>query len=147
MSPTLSGPVNIYAAPARLEGFGMPQVEAGACEKPVISIKAMGPLDTLVHGETALLAGIAQEIILHETTLGIESGFKERKKIVFETPRIVDYRASVNDIADYLLKLMNDSALRDKLGHAARERVVKLYDYRIVAEQFVKIIRKKLEIK
>ncbi len=34
--PYLFGACDIYAAPSRLEGFGMPQVEAGACEKPVI---------------------------------------------------------------------------------------------------------------
>ncbi|HPI11818.1 MAG TPA: glycosyltransferase family 4 protein, partial [Catalimonadaceae bacterium] len=32
--PYLIGSCDIYAAPSRLEGFGMPQVEAGACEKP-----------------------------------------------------------------------------------------------------------------
>ncbi len=53
--PYLFGACDIYAAPSRLEGFGMPQVEAGACGKPVISIKAMGMLDTLVHEETAFL--------------------------------------------------------------------------------------------
>ncbi len=48
----------------------MVQVEAGACGKPVIGIRAMGMLDTLVHGETAFLAGVAQEIRIHEATLG-----------------------------------------------------------------------------
>ena len=33
--PYLIGACDIYAAPSRLEGFGMPQVEAGACAKPV----------------------------------------------------------------------------------------------------------------
>ena len=64
--PYLIGACDIYAAPSRLEGFGMPQVEAGACEKPVISIKAMGMLDTLIHGETAFLAKIAQKIVVNE---------------------------------------------------------------------------------
>ncbi|MDA3809008.1 MAG: glycosyltransferase family 4 protein [Spirochaetaceae bacterium] len=145
--PYLIGACDIYAAPSRLEGFGMPQVEAGSCEKPVISIKAMGPLDTMIHGETALLAGIAQEIVLNETTLGPESGFPEGKKIIFDKPRIVDYRASVPDIAEYLKKLMNDKSLREKLGKAARKRAVDNYDYHIVAEKFVKIIEKMLRIK
>ena len=39
--PYLIAACDIYAAPSRLEGFGMPQVEAGACGKPVIGIKAM----------------------------------------------------------------------------------------------------------
>jgi glycosyltransferase involved in cell wall biosynthesis len=69
----------------------MPQVEAGACTKPVISIKAMGMLDTLVDGETAFVANIAQEIIVN-----------------------------VDDIANYLMALMTDSALREKMGGAGR---------------------------
>ncbi|MFO7719891.1 MAG: glycosyltransferase family 4 protein, partial [Gillisia sp.] len=60
--PYLIGACDIYAGPSRLEGFGMPQVEAGACGKPVIGINAMGMLDTLIHEKTALLAGIAKKI-------------------------------------------------------------------------------------
>src|SRR6266511_5555208 len=74
---------DIYAVPSRLEGLGIPQVEAGACSKPVVGIRAMGMLDTLTHGETALLANVAQEIVLHETIVGKESGFAEKRRIVF----------------------------------------------------------------
>lgn len=45
--PSLFGVCDICAAPLRLEGFSMPQVEAGACEKPVVSIKAKGMLTPL----------------------------------------------------------------------------------------------------
>jgi starch synthase len=145
--PYLIGACDIYAAPARLEGFGMPQVEAGACEKPVIGIKAMGMLDTLVHGETAFLANVAKEIVVKEVILGDESGFENKHKVVFQSPRTVDYRASVHDIANYLMDLMTDPALREKIGQAGRERVVKNFDYRIVAKRFVQIINEKLGIK
>lgn len=145
--PYLLGACDIYAAPSRLEGFGMPQVEAGACGKAVISINAMGPKDTLIHEKTALLADVAQEIVLHETTLGPESGFSGTKKIVFDKPRVVDYRASVPDIADSLIKLMNDPSLRIQMGLEARKRAVKHYDYHVVARNFAEIIQKKLELK
>jgi len=144
--PYLLAACDIYAAPSRLEGFGMIQVEANACSKPVISIKAMGPLDTMVHGKTALLADVAQEIRLREATLGDESGYESGHKHVFKRPRIVDYRASVHDIANYLIDLMQDKALRDKMGQAGRERVVELFDYRVVAKRFVKLISEKLGI-
>ena len=68
--PYLIGACDIYAAPSRLEGFGMPQVEAGACEKPVIGINAMGMLDTLIHGETAFLANVAKKIVVDQVILG-----------------------------------------------------------------------------
>ena len=144
--PYLIGACDIYAAPSRLEGFGMPQVEAGACEKPVVGIRAMGMLDTLIHGETALLAKVANKIVVNDVVLGEESGYSGKHKVTFEQPRTVDYRASVNDIAKYLLQLMNDPELRDKMGHAARERVVEKFDYRVVAKQFVQIINDKLGI-
>src|SRR5690554_1956800 len=144
--PYLIGACDIYAAPSRLEGFGMPQVEAGACEKPVIGINAMGMLDTLVHGETALLARVAKKIIVNDVTLGDESGFEDSHKVIFEVSRTVDYRANVQDIADHLLTLMPDAVLREQMGKAARTRVVKHFDYRIVAQRFVSLIQNKLGI-
>lgn len=144
--PYLIGACDLYAAPSRLEGFGMPQVEAGSCGKAVISINAMGPKETLIHGETALLAGVAREIVLNETTLGPESGFEESKKIVFDRPRVVDYRPSIPDIADFLIRLMNDSAMRNKMGQEGRKRAVEKFDYLVVARRFAEIIREKLEI-
>jgi glycosyltransferase involved in cell wall biosynthesis len=144
--PYLIGACDIYAAPSRLEGFGMPQVEAGACEKPVIGINAMGMLDTLVHGETAFLAGVAQKIVVNEVILGNESGFEEKHIVKFDQPRTVDYRASVNDIAEHLLNLMTNKELRERMGKAGRVRVVQNFDYRVVARRFVDIIVDKLGI-
>jgi len=145
--PYLIGACDIYAAPSRLEGFGMPQVEAGACGKPVIGIKAMGMLDTLIHGETAFLANVAQKIVANEVMVGNESGLENNHTIVFKDPRTVDYRASVHDIANYLMDLMTDKPLREKMGKAARERVVENFDYRVVAKRFVHIMNEKLGIK
>lgn len=144
--PYLIGACDIYAAPSRLEGFGMPQVEAGACGKPVISINAMGMLDTLIHGKTALLAKVAQRIVVNDVMLGEESGFEDHHKVVFKVPRTVDYRANVQDIAKYLLRLMKDAEMRDNMGKAGRERVVENFDYRVVAKRFVQIMNEKLGI-
>ena len=144
--PYLIGACDIYAAPSRLEGFGMPQVEAGACGKPVIGIKAMAMLDTLVHKETAFLSRVAQEVHLREAILGEESGFEDGHRVVFSRPRTADYRASIYDIADYLLKLMTNADLRSTMGLAGRKRVVELFDYRKVARRFVEIISRRLGI-
>lgn len=144
--PYLIGACDIYAAPSRLEGFGMPQVEAGACGKPVISLNAMGMLDTLVHNKTAFLAEIAKQNVVNEVILGKESGFKKNHRVIFDFPRTVDYRANVQDIAKYLLQLMNDAELRRKMGEAAREHVVDNFDYRFVAKRFIQIIQNKLGI-
>jgi alpha-maltose-1-phosphate synthase len=67
---------------------------------------------------------------------------------VCRNPRTVDYRANVQDIAKYMLMLMKDAELRDKMGKAGRERVVANFDYRVVAKKFVEIIKlRKLGIK
>ena len=144
--PYLLAACDIYAAPSRLEGFGMIQVEANACGKPVIGIKAMGMLDTLVHGKTAFLASVAQEIRLKETILGDESGYEDRHKVVFKKPRTVDYRASIHDIANYLIDLMQDAGLRQKMGEEGRKRAVENYDYRVIAKKFVEIISERFGI-
>jgi alpha-maltose-1-phosphate synthase len=144
--PYLMGACDIYAAPSRLEGFGMPQVEAGACAKPVISMKAMGMLDTLIHGQTSLLAKVARKIVVDHVIIGDESGFEEQHRVEFKVPRTVDYRANVQDISRYLLRLMNDADLRHKMGAAGREHVVEHFDYRVVAKRFLKIIGDKLGI-
>lgn len=144
--PYLIGACDIYAAPSHLEGFGMPQVEACACEKPVIGIKAMGMLDTLVDGETAYLANVAQKIVANEVVVGHEAGFKRIRKIVFDLPRTVDYRANTADIAMHLLELMNHPFLRFQMGSAGRKHVTENFDYRTVARQFVQLINLKFGI-
>jgi starch synthase len=144
--PYLLNACDIYAGPSRLEGFGMLQVEAGACEKPVVGIRAMGMLDTLIHEETALLAGVAQQIVVNEVMLGDSYGVEENRKVVFDSPRTVDYRASIPDIAEHLLRLMNDPELRLQLGKNGRKRVVEHFDYRKVAHKFVTLIQQKLGI-
>jgi glycosyltransferase involved in cell wall biosynthesis len=144
--PYLLAACDIYAAPSRLEGFGMIQIEANACEKPVIGIKAMGMLDTLVHGKTSYLAAVAQEIRMRETTVGDESGYEPGHKVVFKRSRIVDYRASVHDIANYLMDLMQNAELRNRMGEAGRKRVVENYDYRVIAKRFVELVSEKLGI-
>jgi len=144
--PYLLNACDIYVAPSRLEGFGMPQVEAGACEKPVIGIRAMGMLDTLVHKETALLADVAEQIVVNEVILGQESGFTANHKVTFGTPRTVDYRADIASIGGHLQQLMTDAGYRDQLGKAARRRVVAQFDYRTVAREFVRVVNENLNI-
>src|SRR5450759_967554 len=140
LMPYLIAACDIYAGPSRLEGFGMPQVEAGACGKPVIGIRAMAMLDTLVHGETAFLASVAQTIHVTGAVLGPESGFEPGHHVVFDKPRLSDYRASSQDIAAYLKLLLNDADLRKRMGESGRRRAVAHFDYRLVARRLVEIL-------
>ncbi|HEX7553073.1 MAG TPA: glycosyltransferase family 4 protein, partial [Geothrix sp.] len=140
LMPYLIAACDIYAGPSRLEGFGMPQVEAGACGKPVIGIRAMAMLDTLVHGETAFLASVAQTIHITGAALGPESGFEPGHHVVFDKPRVSDYRASSQEIATYLKLLLNNVDLRQRMGEAGRRRAVERFDYRLVARRLVEIL-------
>jgi glycosyltransferase involved in cell wall biosynthesis len=145
--PYLLAACDIYAAPSRLEGFGMIQVEANACGRPVIAINAMAFLDTMVQGETAFLAGVAEERKISEGVFGKGPGDDDSRRILFPNPRTVEFRASVPDIAKYLRTLMLDSGLRRRMGEAGRKHVTELFDYRQVARRFVKIVSDRLGIR
>lgn len=144
--PYLFAACDVYVAPSRLEGFGMPQVEANACGKPVVGISAMGLLDTMVHGETALLARVGSEVLAHDAVVGPEAGLEPGHRIVFPSPRVVGYRADVEDLARHLYRVLTDTDLRLRLGEAGRKRAVQLFDYRVVAKRFLDIVCERLEL-
>jgi glycosyltransferase involved in cell wall biosynthesis len=137
---------DIYAAPSRLEGFGMIQVEAMACGKPVISINKMGPSETIIHNKTGFLAGISEEIILDEEWVYPWMGFKKKEKVKFDSPKTLAYRASIEDLKKFTLKLLTDDQLREKMGKQAREHVVKNLDYKDISKKMLEITRERLGI-
>ena len=144
--PYLLNACDIYAAPSRLEGFGMIQVEAMACGKPVVSINEMGPKETIVHGETGFLADVASTVDLTEEWVYTSMGFDERHIVKFNQPKTFAYRANIDQLADYLLKLLKNPDLREKMGKQAREHAVKNFDYRYTARQMTDIIKAKLKL-
>lgn len=143
-TPYLLNACDIYAAPSRLEGFGMFQVEANASGKPVVGLNAMGMRDTMIHGETALLASVGVENRINQTVLGLESGYEEGHTIEFDPPRIADYRARVDDLVQYFDVLLRNPSLRQSLGRAGRKRVVENFNYRVVTRRFLQILHDRL---
>jgi glycosyltransferase involved in cell wall biosynthesis len=137
---------DIYAAPSRIEGFGMIQVEAMSCGKPVISINKMGPSETIIHNKTGFLADVAEKVVLNEEWALPHMGFKEKKIIKFEKPKTFGYRASVDDLRKHTLKLLTDDLLRDKMGKQARGHVVKNLDYRDISKKMLEITKDKLRL-
>jgi len=95
---------DIYAAPSRIEGFGMIQVEAMACGKPVISIDVGGPAETIIHNKTGFLAKVAEEIKLDEEWAYPSMGFCTKQIVKFDKPKTFAYRADIEDLKDYTLK-------------------------------------------
>jgi len=135
---------DIYAAPSRIEGFGMIQVEAMACGKPVLSIDAMGMKDTIIHNETGFLAKVGEEVQLEEEWAYKWMGFDKKHKIQFDEPKTLAYRADIDELAEYLLKMLNDDELREKMGEKARVHTVKNFDYTITSKNISSLIEKKL---
>ena len=135
---------DIYAAPSRLEGFGMIQLEAMACGKPVISINAGGPVDTIVHGKTGFLAEVGETVKLHEEWAYEHMGFEADHKIVFDKPKIFAYRASIADLIKYTKQLLTDDGLREEMGKNAYEHAMDNFQYKDIAKKALKMIQEKL---
>ncbi|HPI67411.1 MAG TPA: glycosyltransferase family 4 protein [bacterium] len=145
--PFLLNACDIYAAPSRLEGFGMIQVEAMACGKPVISIDAMGPKDTIIHGETGFLAKVGATVELNEELVTEEMGFGEEFKVKFEKPKIFGYRADIDELANYTLKLLTDEKLAQEMGEKAAIHALANFDYKKLAQHCLDILQEKLNLK
>jgi len=105
---------DIYAAPSRGEGFGLPFIQAQMCGKPVISINALSVKDVVVHKETGFLA-------------------KPVKKNGL-------LKADVGDLARYLKLMLTNTELRKKMGRAAVAYATENYQPKIVAEKLLNLI-------
>lgn len=132
---------DVYAAPSRLEGFGMIQLEAQACGKPVISINVGGPRDVVIHGKTGYLVDVAYEVKLEREWVYPHMGFDKKMMIDFPIPKTFAYRADVEQLAEYTLKLLKDDELREKMGEEGARHAMKNFDYRLIARRMRDMIK------
>lgn len=142
--PYLYNACDIYAAPSRQEGFGMPHVEAQACGKPVISVDAMGIKETVIHSKTGYLARPAKWISITEGEVGPATGYPETQTIQFPEPKVIAVRANVQDLAEQALRLLTDDRLAARIGAAGREHVERSFDYRDVAARVLNVLRERV---
>jgi len=133
---------DIYAAPSRIEGFGMIQLEAQACGKPVISIDIGGPRDTIIPNETGFLAEVESEIRLDSEWVTKRMGFEKRHRIFFPEPKTFAYRANINQLADALIRLGTDKTLRLQMGKNAAQHAYDTFNYRITAKHISDLVKK-----
>lgn len=131
---------DIYAAPSRLEGFGMIQLEAQACGKPVISINAGGPSDTIVHEKTGFLADIEYEVKLEREWAYPWMGFETQHQIEFPVPKTFAYRANIDQLADFTFKLLTNDSLAEKMGRDGAEHALKKFHYKTTAKRMADLI-------
>lgn len=105
---------DIYVAPSRGEGFGLPLAEAQMCGKMVITHDATSTREVIVEGKTGLLA---------------------RHHAVHDKKRSV--RADVDSLAEQLHTALTNRALRHKLSEQARPIAIQRFGKESVARQFM----------
>ncbi len=137
---------DIYAAPSRIEGFGMIQVEAMSCEKPVITIDAGGPAETVIHEKTGYLARPAEEIQLTEEWAYPSMGYTTKQVIKFDIPKTFGYRADINDLKKYTQRLLESPELCKTMGKAGRQHVIDNLDYKVTSKKMLDVIKEKLNL-
>ncbi len=133
---------DIYAGPSRLEGFGMIQLEAMACGKPVISINVGGPKDVIIHEKTGFLVDVEHEVKLDREWAYTWMGFEENHQIKFPEPKTFAYRANIEQLADCTLKLLTDNILREQMGNAAAKHALENFNYKVTAKRMLDLIKK-----
>lgn len=106
---------DIYVAPSRSEGFGLPLVEAQLCGKPAVGLAATASGETIVDGKT---------------------GFIIRADTANDQPK-----ADIGHLTEILAKLLLDTSLRTQLGKQTRLHVRKTYAPRIIANKFLSYIQ------
>ena len=111
----------LFCCPSIYEPFGIINLEAMACEVPVVASAVGGIKEVVVHGETGTLVPLWQ-----------------KRTSPFEP--LLPGKFS-KDMAREINRLMSDPALRRRMGKAARKRVVEHFSWRSVAKSYYKLYR------
>jgi glycogen synthase len=111
----------VFVCPSIYEPFGIINLEAMACETPVVATAVGGIPEVVDHGETGLL--------VPAETLD-PSEVEPRHPDQFE-----------HDLATAVNTLLDDSALRARMGRLARERVEQQFSWTSIAHQTVEFYR------
>ncbi len=110
----------VFCCPSVYEPFGIINLEAMACEAPVVASATGGILEVVVDGDTGYLVTFAADTV---------TGFP------------VDGEAFARDLAARLTELMGDKALCERMGKAGRRRVEEMFAWEAIAGQTVDLYR------
>jgi starch synthase len=111
----------VFVCPSVYEPFGLINVEAMACELPVVATAIGGIPEIVVDGETGYL-------------VPFEAGGD-----VFGTP--LDPAGLARDLADRINDLFADRHKAMRFGRAGRQRVLDHFSWQMIAEQTVQLYR------
>ena len=110
----------VFVCPSVYEPFGIINLEAMACETPVVASAVGGIPEIVVPGETGLL------VPLGETDENFEPE---------------DSEGFSKDLAEAVNELLNDPERAAAMGRASRERVEERFSWRAVAEETLEFYR------
>lgn len=105
----------LFCCPSMYEPFGIINLEAMACETPVVASAVGGIKEVVVHGETGILVPV------------------EPLKVAPFEP--VDPEKFSGDLAGAINDLIADEPLREKMAAASRARAVETFSWTAIAEQ------------
>jgi glycogen synthase len=105
----------VFCCPSIYEPFGIINLEAMACETPVVASAVGGIKEVVVEGETGFLVPIEQ-----------------MKESPFEAINPDQY---ARDLAARINQLMGNENLRQRMGAAGRARAEQIFSWRAIARQ------------
>lgn len=110
---------SVFCTPSIYEPFGIINLEAMACETPVVASKVGGMKEIIIPGETGLLVPLEQQT---------ESPFEA-----------TDPDAFAKDLAAGINELIRDPALCEKMGKAGRARVLETFSWAEIARETLEL--------
>src|SRR5918996_4172614 len=109
----------LFVCPSVYEPFGIINLEAMACERPVIASAVGGIPEVVVDSETGVHVPV---------------------ELSADDPmRPVDPAAFEASLASAINRLMTDARLRERMGRAGRQRAVERFSWSSIAEQTVEL--------
>ncbi len=118
----------VFVCPSVYEPLGIVNLEAMACEVPVVGTATGGIPEVVVHGETGWLVPIEQ----------VQDG----------TGTPVDPDRYVADLAAALTEAVSDRARADRFGLAGRERAISHFSWQSIAETtyqlYLDVVRRRM---
>jgi glycosyltransferase involved in cell wall biosynthesis len=111
----------VFCCPSIYEPFGIINLEAMACETPVVASAVGGIPEVVMDGETGLLVNLEQMD---------ESPFEALQPEIF-----------AKDLAEGVNKLMADEELRKSMAAKGRKRVEDVFSWKSIAQQTVDLYK------
>ena len=116
---------SVFCCPSIYEPFGIINLEAMACETPVVATAVGGIREVVVHGETGFLVPVERQA-----------------EPPFEPVRPEEF---AGDLARSINALLADPALCRRMGVSGRRRVEERFSWRAVAEKTLGLYRTLLQ--